>query len=317
VRDILLKNITLIFIIIFSIVLASCSFSNETFQNKEFKKEQKEIKNYGFEFSLLDDTSIDENQIIYKINDISSSFTPSIKIKNNFDKTYTYRVFFLLDYMQKEITYNDKKVNFIDINIKKNQSKELSMSIDIPKGINDLLVLCVRDPNNILDKEAYISSGNVYLARRAVIINDNDNINKKRETKFTSVNVNHQYNSQDSSATGPSIKLLSKEGKEYSLSRIPNNFTGNMQLEMGSRVTGTEFAIFSILGDEVIKVDHPFIKVNGAGDFKVNLLKLPISKELDKNLIIGVVENPFTLQQKELIQQKAEFVNIISLINAK
>ncbi|MBT2684884.1 hypothetical protein [Bacillus sp. ISL-37] len=312
------KFITIMIFILVTILLTSCNFSEEqsegkkiTFKNKKVLND--EITNYGFELGLTDETSINENQVLFKIKDTSSaSFTPSIKIKNNFDNAYTYRLFFLIDYMHKSVNLNDRKLNYIDVDLNKHQSKEFSVSLDMPQGISDLLVLCVRDPDNILDEEQYVSSGNVYLARRAVIINGIDNY--KKNINYSAINVYNQHSSSDNSVSSPVITLLNKEDKELKQYRISSKFTGNLQLKMGNLNNDTNYAILSFFGNEQMNLDNKYINVKGEGEFKIDLMSLPIKKALNKNIIISVVENPFTLDENELIQQKVEFVNIISLV---
>ncbi|MDT0163601.1 hypothetical protein [Bacillus sp. AG4(2022)] len=304
-----MNNKVIKFSVIISVFLVIFLISIVTPRNVE--TDVVEDKSYGFGLSLVDETSTDENQIIYKLKGGQSTFSPTVSVSNNFNKPYTYRIFTFLDYMQKNVKYNNQQVSNIDISLDKHESKEITFDLNIPEGANDLLVICVRDPNNILDKEQYISSGNVYLARRAVILNGEDkNINK---IGFSTVNPYLKTNSSEV-ITAPFVTQIDEQGKEFSLSRIPQSFVGEIQLNFES-LQDNKYALFSILGEQAIKLDRPFIKAKDNGKFKLDLLSLPYSgEEINNNIIIGVVDNPFTLDKNELIQQKVEFINIISLV---
>ncbi len=172
-------------------------------------------------------------------------------------------------------------MDYIDVNIGRNQSKEFRIEVNVEKGVNDLLILCIRDPDNILDKEQYVPTGTVYLARRAVTIKGVEY--KQKNIPPKKITIYKENESNDGSRTSPYVVLENNDKKELSMNRIPNSFSGSMYLKMGNSSKRTNYAIFAILGSELMKIETPYIIVHEKGDFKLKLMDLPIEGELNKN----------------------------------
>lgn len=310
------KIILLFFLALFGLV--GCSKPKEVISEQKVNVEPKKMINsntsekipFTMEFSLLDESSIDENQIIYKLNE-NEKFTPSITLKNGFPNPTKYRLFFLLNYIQTPVKYNNENVNFIDVNLKENENINFDVDIEqIPNGLNDLVVFAVRDPDNLLDKDQYVSASQVYMARRAEIIVNNELM--PREVKYTDVNV---YKSKEETE-GATIPFVTIDSKNFidKITRL-TDLSSKLQLIKGTP-NKSNYAIFAIIGKKQIEVINPFIHVNDIGDFKTPFLEFPLNElNENSNLIVGIVQEPFTTNKETLLLQQVEFVNLMSVIN--
>lgn len=83
---------------------------------------------------------------------------------------------------------------------------------------------------------------------------------------------------------------------------------------MGNEKPKTRYAIFSIVGDKILATKYPFIQVDEPGNVNLDLIDLPLDKkQLNKNLIIGIIEDPFILDSKQIAFSDNRFINVITL----
>jgi hypothetical protein len=275
--------------------------------------EKKEEQNFSMGLGVFDDSSKNEDQIIFELEE-EETFSPKITISSTFPNTTKYRLWFLLDYKTVPVKYNNLENSFIDITLK-NEEKNLEVLLPkIENGIHDFIVLAVREPDNLLDEPKYISPTEVYLARRSTITVGEIKQNRTENIKFKHENLLRESNMEDGYSS-PYLVSNNKTNFDNFLSKIENK-PQMIQLLMGTNNNINNFMIFGILGNEQIDVLSPAISVKGRGDFLIDLLKLPLSKErINNNLIIGIVQDPYTIDEKELILQNVDIVNLTSITN--
>ncbi|NUJ08506.1 hypothetical protein [Bacillus paranthracis] len=300
------------------LVLTSCSTSETSAKPNKNDNTNLSTKNeqvYSIELSLQDKSSINDKHLTFRI-DENDIFKPTVSIKNDVPKDQRYRMFFLVNYMQHSVTYDQKNINFIDIDLKKNEERNIEVEIpNLQSGINDLIVILVRDPDNVLEQDKYVSTNLVYLLRRSVVIKGNEQV--KNSPTYTTINTFNGNKSEDGSSRVSYLTTDDSKNKEESISTLSASAIKQINLIKGNQTNQTKYAIVSILGNKQIEVKSPFVEINGEGEFEVPLIQLPLNVE-NNNLITVVSTNPYTTNEKELVLQPVEFVShLFSILNKK
>jgi len=298
------------YLLCFVLLIAGCnSTTEESNSSPENLSTSAEI---GYSFGMFHKSSIDEHQTYYEINSSDNLFVPEIMIDNQINKPYTYRIFALKNYTQQSIGFESQKQNYIDINLQPFEKKVFNISLDVDKGSNDIVIVCIRDPQRTLTEDEYIPPEGVYALRRAVVVNQSTSFNVMTDNLFKSIPVYEKFTNKDNGSIFAPHVLL--DGDTELRSVIPNTYTGRLNLRMGVAEPKTRYAFFSIVGDKTIETKYPFIQVDEPGNVDVNLMDLPLKKEKsNKNLIIGVVENPFILDSEQIAFSDNRFTNVITL----
>jgi len=300
------------------LMLTSCSTSETSAKpnkNDNTNSSPKNEQPYSIGLSLQDKSSINDKHLTFRI-DENDIFKPTISIKNDIPQNQKYRMFFLVNYMQHSVTYDQKNINSIDLDLKKNEERSIEVEIpNLQSGINDLIVILVRDPDNVLEQDKYVSTNLVYLLRRSVVIKGDEQV--KNFPTYTTINTFNSNKSEDGSSRVSYLTTDDSKNKEESISMLSASTNKQINLIKGNQTNKTKYAIVSILGNKQIEVKSPFVEINGEGEFEVPLIQLPLNVE-NNNLITVVSTNPYTTNEKELVLQPVEFVShLFSILNKK
>lgn len=177
----------------------------------------------GYSFGMLHKSSIDEYQTYYEINSNDNIFVPEIMIDNQIDKSYTYRIFALKNYTQQSVGFENEKHQYMDIKMQPFEKKVFNITLDIDNGSNDIVIVCIRDPNRTITEDQYVPPEGVYALRRAVVINQSTSFNSMTDNQFKSIPVYEKPIKDDGSILAPHVLL---DGDTELRSIIPNSYTG-------------------------------------------------------------------------------------------
>jgi len=280
----------LLLILIFSILFTGCNVQTNT-QNKS-ESNSKEVKSSetttiaGTTLGLFDDkTSLNKLNSIFKI-ESKNSFSPQIDIHNRDTKENIFRLFFILDYEQSNVQYDNQHMNYIDILLKPNEKKELKIKLNnLSTGLHDFIIFCIRRPDDLLSKPKFFPPGHFNIVKRSTLIVgeqnnkyiDYKNLNVEPTDKEIPLFVSEQPRN---TVKGEFVTLINKENTPLwiNFSTKPEN----------------KYAVLTFVGKELEKTD--FYKSENQG---VTNIPLNLKMEGDNNLLIAVVENPFTIQDEK------------------
>ncbi|MGY3716916.1 hypothetical protein ACWE42_15480 [Sutcliffiella cohnii] len=263
-----------------------------------------------YSLGMFHESSVDELETYYEIMGNSNTFTPELMIDNQIDKAYTYRIFLFKNYKQQLITYEEENYSFLDLKLEPFETKKINISLSIEEGANDILVVSIRDPERILEHEEYVDPIGIYALRRAVVINQSKPIYPFNTSNlFKNINVSEKNSKESTGTIAPHILL---EGVEGIQTLIPSSYKGKLIMRMESDKP-SRYALVSILGDKVKLLENQFFQVKKAGLLEVDIADLPLSNKQSENLIIAVIENPYSLSSEEIAQSNNRFVNVITL----
>jgi hypothetical protein len=287
-----MKVFKTVFIIFLMLLITSC-------QNKELSKESVEQKinnnkgnnSVGITLGLTDESAVSNKNFthIIKENDI---YTPNLHLINRFPNKNKYRVFFLVDYRQKEVIYENKKQNYIDIELNAQEDKRFSVKIEeLNKGLHDLLVIVIRNPDSLLSKEEYLPSGSNFLHRRVSLIVNND---------LTKPNIAYKPFEINDSLNFKLPLIVTKEPRKQVSGVVTTLITSKVHEKhwLNFAVTNSVdyLAIIGFTGKEQIDLDYPFIDINS----KKGMLHFPVNlndSHNKENTFFAVIENPFYLRE--------------------
>lgn len=306
----MLKKLAFLFLLF--IIVMGCSNKNIDKASIEPQKTVETVKSNdleGMALGLTDETSIDSKQTIHKIKS-NNTYSPEIYIKNNFHKEYKYRLFFFKDYKQSEVIKNKHKVEYVDIKLKAKGEERFSIEIpSIEEGLHDFLVIAVRSPENILNKKQFVDSGQVYLSRRVALISGNNK--RSSDVLYSPVIVKQISNLQDI-YNEPFVSLVKQNTTVATL--ISKSELKNARINMGSTQKQKKYVLITIQGKHQIFINkQPYIETPQPGNFEVELSNLQFNSKHAQNLIVILVENPYTLEKGQLLTEDVKFTNLITI----
>ena len=293
--------------VVLLILLSSCSFQTEKEnQTEDANKIQGTSENQvSFTLGLFDETATSQLNITHEINN-NDNYTPKIVIHNRNSYEDNYRILVLLDYKQIEYQSKGETVEFLDINAKPNEQINLDISIpSIKPGLHDLLIVCIREPNKSLAKEAFIPPEVFYLSKRTNLL---VGANEKHEFKVSPLNTSKGEPIPPILTTEPrgelEGKIITQINKEEVPSELWLNFYGEKE---------KSYYILSFLDSKQLEISKEIYSPTNDG-----ILNIPIdSSRLDKgNLTMMVVENPYSKMETSDGQVKpwsVDFVNKITI----
>ncbi|MFT8322386.1 MAG: hypothetical protein ABF649_15940 [Bacillus sp. (in: firmicutes)] len=301
-----------IIFLIFIILLTGCSNNDSVYKsNLHYKNSKTLIKNddpkapIGMELGFFDESSIDEDQVIHKV-DKNEIYSPKISVGNYFQETFKFGLFFLIDYKQIPVI-TDEKVSFIDVKLKPDEKRDIDVELpksDLKQGLHDLIVILVRDPENTLNKNQFVSEDQVYLSRRVALIVENG------QTSPVNYKAVSSQESKDIISSPIITKKINGKPRDY-LSFISSK--DNVFLNFGSNKNDKRFAIIGIINSKQIKLELPYLLAKTKGNMSLPISFYEYKKELPANALIAIIDDPFTLDKNNLIQQKIQFTNLITL----
>lgn len=259
----------------------------------------------GMILGLTDNSSINEKQTIHKI-EPGGTYRPNVYIKNNLPKKYTYRIFFFRNYKQEKVIIDKENLDYIDLHLESGDDRTLNVQFtSIEEGLNDILIIAVRDPENYLNKLQYIDSSQVYLSRRVALISENDKIPSIDYFPIIAGNIDEKE-----IYTDPFISL---KNNDFMSSLMTKTEISNAALSMGTKEVNNKFAIISIMGTQQISLnDNDFIEVKKTGNFDMPI-HYKFNNSKSQNVIIATIENPFTLDESLLLIEGVKFTNLITI----
>jgi len=295
-----MKKYSMIFVLLLTLI--SCS----NIEKKEYLTEPME-KGYQYGFGYFDESSIDETQTIHKIA-TGQSYSPTFEIYNGYPNKYNFKVYFIVDYKQKEVQFLNNIVRSIDVSLEANEKKIYDVQIpDIGKGLHDIIVFVVRDPDNVLEEKRHILPDNVYLSRRVSLIVDNEDMLPEIEYKLVESNT-----LKDNS----SIPFITRNDHEpiYSLSETLTSKHDLMKLNLNftNKNKDQRFAIIAFIDSEQIQIKNSFLHIPKPGQVTFPLFFSKANFDWPKNLILAIVPDPYRLN-KDLNMQGILFTNLVTI----
>jgi len=283
---------------------SGCSHNNKDDYIKESLNVVSEIHEFEntIAFGVTDETAINDNQLIHKIKS-NNDYSPEIIIKNNYDSSFKFRIFFLVDYKQISVMFKDKPVKTLDLQVSSRGTEKFEVKLpELQNGLHDFLVILVRDPDNTLEEEKFVPSAQVYMSRRIALIVD-DKMDKPKHTVFPVAAKEIEQPSAD-----PYITTEPFNPVKDAITLLPKK-TKDLHLNIKNGKENSTYAILSFLGKEQISFSKPFVSVSSVGQFSLPF-ELNNNNQSIQNLIITVVEDPYTLNED--VMHNVYFSNIIS-----
>src|SRR5690606_1374551 len=233
----------------------------------------------------------------------NNDYSPEIIIKNNYDSSFKFRIFFLVDYKQISVMFKDKPVKTLDLQVSSRGTEKFEVKLpELQNGLHDFLVILVRDPDNTLEEEKFVPSAQVYMSRRIALIVD-DKMDKPKHTVFHVAAKEIEQPSAD-----PYITTETYNPVKDAITLLPKK-TKDLHLNIKNGKENSTYAILSFLGKEQISFSKPFVSVSSVGQFSLPY-ELNNNHQSIQNLIITVVEDPYTLNED--VMHNVYFSNIIS-----
>ncbi|MGN7942162.1 hypothetical protein [Virgibacillus sp. 6R] len=280
------KRLYILLILFFTIIMVGC---NKDATVKEVSSKVKKDVSIGTTLGLNDETAVSQLNETFHIKK-GNEFNPSINLHNRDTKSNSFRLYFMLDYNESTIIYNNKELTFIDIKLDPFEEKTIDIELeDLSNGLHDFIVLSVRNPDKLLLEKKFFPPGHFNLAKRTtLIVGGSDS-----PPKVDYIN----YKAFDSSEEMPAILTTkpSKSLENEGITILPYNSNSELWLNFNS-TNVKKYAIFAYLGDEYLPIKNRFVEVDNKG-----IINIPLDIKLvkNKNLVIGVVENPFEKQTDE------------------
>ena len=251
----------------------------------------------GTSIGLVDETAQTRTNFTHRLKS-STEYSPEIKIINHYPEKMEYRLFFLLDYKQTKVNYNNAEINYMDIEVEPKNEKKFTIKLsDIPDGLHDFIVISVRNPNNYLTDQQLIPPPRTFIHRRVtILVGENENppnvkfeeITNDSNVKFKKIDdssnilrgVVYLTNVPRNTPTGEVITLL-------------NSYQNPLWVNFAIEEPNTSFAIIALLNNEQVVLQSTFFHTASKG--MVNYpLNISINKNNPCNLTLAVVENPYT-----------------------
>lgn len=286
-------------VIISLLLITSCSLSPNSSNNKI------NDLNKGTVLGLFDESTIDNKQIFHNIEE-GTNYTPTVKITNLYSTSNTYRLFVLLDYQQNDFIIDDKSNSHLDLHLEPNETKEINIELlDIKKGRHDFLIVCVRDPDNHLDKKQFVPAPNAYISRRTTLVVGKD----------LSPPVDYKI-FKDSEEIESADPFITKAGElpsvRNAVTLLKETETKNMNLNIPNKEEENTFAIVAFIAEKQLTIKHPYVKLTSSGQFTI-----PFSDHIDipntaNNMFVLIAEDPYQQKNIERVDDVI-FSNLISI----
>lgn len=296
-------------LLLLSIFLIFLSLGCQSTSEKHVEQANEQM-NIGTTLGMQDETAMTQYNATYNIS-ANTIFSPKLYIHNRDIKNNDFRLIFLLDYKQINITYNNQNVNYIDISMKPNEQKNIAIEVpSLKNGFHDFLVLCIRKPDTLLSQEKFYPPGHFHIFKRSTLIVGNDNTKPNINFKERLV-TNGEIDIPPFVTKEPRDKF---EGDVVTLLKQP--YPETLWLNFSPIKNNMKYAVIAFSGANQIELDNAFFKTTSTGVINYPL-KLGLDKN-NKNLIIAVVENPFSELENNSGEISAEplwvsFLNRISL----
>ncbi len=283
-----------IFILLLIAILPSCSSISD--------KQMSSNVSYSVEYGFYHESGKDSNQLVHKIEEYDE-YSPTVFIKNNYPDKYTFRLYCMIDYKLYPLNNN----NYIDISLASGEEKSfpISLSNKFQQGLHDVIIIIVRDPDNLLEEKQYVSPEFVYFSRRVSLLVSTDSV---PDIKYTIVDVKNM-DKKDRSST-PYITINKDDKFSDLISKISRNELSTLNLHYNTDGKETSAAIIAIQQKEQIQISESFIKYAGSGDI---IVPNNPSTLIPSNLIIGFVRNPFMIQNVDVFSSDVLFTNLTTI----
>jgi uncharacterized protein YcfL len=247
----------------------------------------------GTSLGLMSEKALTNSNYTHKL-ESSSVYSPDVKVINHYPEEMHYRLFFLLDYKQIGIdTKGQQGVKYVDLVVEPKSEEKFTFNIsNIPDGLHDFIIICIREPNKYITKEEYIPPPKLYLHRRVTILVGNE----IHPPKFPQEEINEVSNENIIQGVYLSEKKHGKSEKAISLFNKNNT---PLWVNLSVSRPNTKVVIVGFLENEQVIFPESILNVTSNGmishPININITKM----ENPKNLTLFVVENPFETTEDE------------------
>ncbi len=273
-------NILLSFFLI--LLLIGCT-------NKERVEIEKKSKQVNVSTTIkVNDESFSEVNNSFIIN--TNEFSPEITLINNFPIENRYRLFVYIDYKMVQVSFENKKVDFIDLDILKNSTQNITINIpSLAPGSHDLLIVSVKNPSKFLVKDQVEPPGEFILGHRGKIVVNEDTKNSNIQPTIV--------NTKNSSLQIPFVFTKSSETRMDNIaSLVDNSKIEEIWYSLYMDKPNTEFILIGMLNSHQIKLEQPYIKTNSIGTFSmpINIKNVEFTTDnIKQNLVLIAIPNPY------------------------
>ena len=283
------KNIHIL-ILCFLIILTGCTNSGvkETNTNTTSKKPiiPPNSEGFVFKYNLENYETSEVNHYISN----NESYKASIEIINYFSRITSFRVYFFLNSELIGVKHNNKVVKFLNYNsIKPEESLKKGFEIpNLKKGINDFVVVYVRNPDQTLDKEDYKEFIN-FGKKFTIISGDNFEKNLNIDKALSILNNPSTPNTQLTYLTFAGQKIEPQNALTY---KKVNEKDLTLSLNFWNDSPNKYYSILLLDNDEQIPLENNLYVVKEKGNASLEL-NLKLNNEKVHNLVAVIVgESP-------------------------
>lgn len=233
-------------------------------EESNYEPNPKEALSNTFGFGIESEQSLTTDHLTYRVN--NKFFSPTATIENLFDKKQSFRIFALNNFEQTSINYNNKKQNFIDLELNPSEKKKINLHISLKKKLNDIIFVVVRNPEEGHKKNEVIGFGGNFLVSRALVESKDipplglDNFSENNITVNKGIeNSNFSFISEKKP-----IDIIKEQTWDVDLSKLKEIFVNIPVIKNSSDV-------FVFLDSEGVCSNPYFYKANENGMASINV----------------------------------------------
>lgn len=254
----------------------------------EVKTNSKEPINVSTSINFNDET-FDTNKGEFIIQ--TGTFSPEITLSNQFPHDNQYRLFVFVDYKLIPVIYKGDSVDFIDLKIGENSKQKIYFSLpDLSIGSHDLLVLSVRNPSILVEKNHVVSPEEYLLAHRARIVVKNNL--PSNTISFKTIDTNTQELKMPLILSNTSNTRI-----EDIASLIDRSENSKIWMHLNGKLS-TNYALIALLDNEQVTLKHSFISTANPGTISMEIDITELENHIKGNFILIAIGNPFTVYEE-------------------
>ncbi|AAY60208.1 hypothetical protein I6G76_01780 (plasmid) [Bacillus cereus] len=305
-----MTKILLLLFFAFSISLGGCSTQTNNQDKSKFeddKTKSSEIgQNIGTTLGLFDDeTAVNQLNNTFALKNMRS-FSPQIYINNRDVKENTFRLFFVLDYQQSNVGYDNQNVNYIDVSLKANEEKKLEIKLnDLSEGLHDFIIFCIRKPDDLLTEPKFFPPGHFNIIKRSIL---KVGEGKSKQIDYKSLNVKPSNDEIPLFVSKQPRNIVQGEFATLVSKKDIDDLWINFSTKRNSK-----YAVLTFSDKSLVKTD--FYKIEEQG-----VVNIPFDSKIkdNSNVLVAVVENPFVMIKDDNSSNASWIVqttNRISIVN--
>ncbi|WP_339226676.1 hypothetical protein NSQ77_14120 [Oceanobacillus sp. FSL K6-2867] len=246
----------------------------------------------GYSITFTDETSVnDQYQYTFSLSK-NEEFKPNISITNDHEKELDYQIKFFLNDEPISFQYEGEERKVINLEVPEFSKINLSkLSFDeIPSGVNNLLIVLFREPNQKIEtKNEYVQGNEMIMIEKATLFVGDDAEYTPRDIDSKVIDTKKTEKN-----TYPYITHNAYDGITETIGKFDNN-EELIWLNFNAK-KDCLYYIALFVGSELVELKDSYYKVNEDG-----LASLEISSEIKQydeieNFVAFIIENPLDLQ---------------------